>query len=196
MQLRAIEDLLPNLVRKECRVTALSNWALIYKSLAEQTLEPPSEESQRALVATILVETGSTFAPIKELGGEAYFRKNYWGNKAVREALGNITPTDAEDYCGRGFIQLTGRHNYEKCGGALNLPLLSQPQLLLEPEPSARACAWFGHAHGLIEICNSAKQYTDSAARERVWTRVRKVVNGGNNGLLVFLAHLQALGVK
>ena len=196
MPLKPIEEVLPCLVIQKYRQAALLNWALISKTLAEQTHEPPSEEAKRALVATVLVETASRFEPIKEFGQEAYFRQLYWGNKATRQALGNISAHDAEDYCGRGFIQLTGRNNYEKCGAALNLPLLSQPELLLQPEPSARACVWFWQAHGLTDLCNQVRQYKDTAARERVWRHVRKVINGGDNGLFVFMAHLEALGVK
>jgi len=191
MPLKPIETLLPNLVRKEHRSQALTNWELIAKHLAEA-----SEENKRAVVATVLLETAGTFAPIREYGENDYFIRHYWLNPNVRKMLGNQSEHDAYDYCGRGFIQLTGRANYEKAGGALNLPLLSQPQLLLQPEPSARACAWFWNTHGLPELIAQVGKYKDAPSRERVWRMVRMRVNGGTNGLLSFLSHLEALGVK
>lgn len=46
--------------------------------------------------------------------------KNYW-NAAYGSRLGNRKgTTDARDYRGRGFVQLTGRGNYEKMSKVLN----------------------------------------------------------------------------
>jgi predicted chitinase len=144
----------------------------------------------------VLIETAYTFAPICENGDTDYFTAHYWDDIAVRKALGNVVPTDAIEYHGRGFIQLTGRHNYEKCAGALNLPLMSQPELLLQPEASARACVWFWETHGLPEICNQVSKYKDAPSRERVWRMVRRKVNGGESGFLAFLSLLGALEIR
>ena len=196
MPLKPIEEILPNLVKIQCRQKALSNWGIISQSLARQMHELPSEENKRALIATILVETASTFEPIHEFGSKEYFVKNYWEHKSTREALGNVVEADAVDYCGKGFIQLTGRANYERCAKALNMPLMSQPGLLMLPGPSADACVWFWTVNGLPELIQQVVKYKDTPNRERVWTQVRRKVNGGTNGLLPLLSHLEALGVK
>lgn len=50
--------------------------------------------------------------PIKEYGNDAYFTRLYWDNVKTRKQLGNIEPADGAKFCGRGFVQLTGRRNY------------------------------------------------------------------------------------
>jgi len=52
-------------------------------------------------------------------------------------------------YRGRGLKQLTGKFNYEKCGAALDLDLVGNPDLLLEPMAAARSAGWFWKANNL-----------------------------------------------
>jgi putative chitinase len=54
-------------------------------------------------------------------------------------SLGNVEPGDGERYRGRGYLQITGRYNYQKFGKMLNLPLEEQPELLENPEIAADA---------------------------------------------------------
>lgn len=85
------------------------------------------------------------FNRLKEAGGDDYFRKMYDPQHAPKTAaiLGNTKPGDGVRYAGRGFMQLTGRDNYEKAGKALNLPLLKKPQLAARPDVAARIAVWF-----------------------------------------------------
>lgn len=57
--------------------------------------------------------------------------------------LGNTMPGDGEKYKGRGYIQLTGKYNYEKAGQALGLDLVKNPQLVEKPEVAAKVAVWF-----------------------------------------------------
>lgn len=50
---------------------------------------------------------------------------------------------DAFRYIGRGLKQLTGKDNYTRCGAALGLDIVANPDLLLEPEGAALSAAWF-----------------------------------------------------
>lgn len=61
--------------------------------------------------------------------------------KAV--TLGNTMPGDGEKYKGRGYIQLTGKYNYEQAGKALGLDLVKNPQLVEKPEVAAKVAVWF-----------------------------------------------------
>jgi len=86
------------------------------------------------VMATAEHETGDTFAPIKEVGGPAYFTENYEG----RDDLGNTQTGDGAKFCGRGLVQLTGRMNYMKYAQITGRDLVGNPDLLLEDESIGR----------------------------------------------------------
>jgi len=102
------------------------------------------------MLATAWHETAFTMRPIKEMGGGAYFKKMYdiegsRPNKA-RE-LGNLSPGDGARYCGRGYVQLTGKYNYRKAGAEVSADLVSDPDLALYA-PVAAAIMFAGMQGG------------------------------------------------
>lgn len=143
----------------------------ILGALKEQGIDDP----QMALyaLATIKVETGS-FRPLNEYsGGYAY---------EGRADLGNTQPGDGHRFMGRGFIQLTGRSNYQSYGNALGLDLTGNPELANDPQHAARILAlYLKRNEGRIR---TALNNGDFAA-------ARRVVNGGTNGLSGFQAAYQ-----
>lgn len=84
------------------------------------------------MLATTFHETAATMQPIREKGGAAYFRK-YEG----RRDLGNTKPGDGVTYHGRGYVQLTGRRNYERAGALTHADLLAKPDLAMRPDYAA-----------------------------------------------------------
>ena len=66
-----------------------------------------------------------------------------------RMGNGDEASGDGWRFCGRGFIQLTGRSNYTACGAALGVDLTENPQYLETPEGAARSAAWFWKKNGL-----------------------------------------------
>jgi predicted chitinase len=65
------------------------------------------------------------------------------GPAAVAEVIyggrmGNKEPGDAYKYIGRGFIQLTGRENYEKVGKLIGVDLVNNPELANDPTIAAK----------------------------------------------------------
>lgn len=56
---------------------------------------------------------------------------------------------EAAKFIGRGLKQLTGKDNYARCGAALGLDLISNPDLLLEPMAAARSAGWFWRSNNL-----------------------------------------------
>lgn len=120
-------------------------------------------------LATVRTEVGRSFLPITEYAsGSAY---------EGRHDLGNYVPGDGPLYKGRGFIQLTGRANYTAYGRALNLDLQCHPELALTVQNSALILAQYFKDRGCDVQCNAKN-----------WTKVRELVNGGSNGLDVFLS--------
>jgi putative chitinase len=82
---------------------------------------------------------------------------------------------DGFKYCGRGFIQLTGKDNYTSFGKAINEDIMANPQLVADKYPLLSA-AWFFYKNGLHKIA-------DKGATDQVVTEVTKRVNGGVLGL-------------
>ncbi|MEJ5329018.1 MAG: SH3 domain-containing protein [Desulfobaccales bacterium] len=101
--------------------------AAIIAECRKQGLSLPAQIAY--VLATVEWETGGTFQPIHERGPRSYFEK-YEG----RRDLGNTQPGDGYRYRGRGYVQITGRANYEKYARIIRKDLVGQPDLALEPE--------------------------------------------------------------
>jgi len=91
---------------------------------------------------------------------------------ANRMGNGDVASGDGWKYRGRGPIQITGRSNYERCGKDIGVPLLSNPDLLLEPRAGALSAAWFWSQAGLDKYDDDQDMVAET-----------KIINGGTNGL-------------
>jgi putative chitinase len=76
-------------------------------------------------------------------------------NAAYGDRMGNTLPGDGWRYRGRGLIQLTGKDNYRLCGAAIDLPLVDEPDLLLEPGPAAMAAGWYWDTNKLNTLADA-----------------------------------------
>lgn len=104
----------------EALIAALGDWPVSWIAYA---------------LATAKHETADTMQPIKERGGEAYFKRMYdiMGERPAKaRELGNVKPGDGARYAGRGYVQLTGRANYAQYG------LADNPDDAMKPEIAAR----------------------------------------------------------
>jgi putative chitinase len=104
----------------------------------------------------------------REVWGPTDAQKRYEG----RVDLGNTQPGDGFRFRGRGLIQITGRFNTAACGLALNLPLLTTPELLEAPAHAAMSAGWYWHHFKIAPL--AAKGH---------FSAVTKAINGGYNGL-------------
>lgn len=58
-------------------------------------------------------------------------------------------------YRGRGLKQLTGKDNAKRCGDALGVDFVGNPDLLLEPIYAARSAGWFWKSNNLSPFADS-----------------------------------------
>lgn len=154
-------------------------------------------------LATAYHETAATMQPIKERGEVAYFHRMYDIEGArphkARE-LGNLTPGDGVRYAGRGFVQITGRANYERAGRELGQPLVADPDLAMRPDIAA-AIMVRGLSEGWF-TGKSLRDYIPAAAERRHYVNARRTVNGTDRAddiadyALVFERALKAGGWK
>lgn len=147
-----------------------ASWPTILAALVEFGIA--SMAVQIAVAATVAVET-SIFMPIRER--RASQQRQPWLYEQQARYWGS-------GYYGRGFVQLTWEHNYEENGEALGVDLVGNPDLALDPTTAARILARFFKVHGVAQAADAGE-----------WTRVRKLVNGGTNGLDDFLKFVKAL---
>jgi hypothetical protein len=87
------------------------------------------------MLATVKHECANKWLPITEYGKKSYFDKYEPGTKIGRN-LGNTQSGDGWKYRGRGYVQITGRANYERMTRKLALPgvnLVDDPEQALRP---------------------------------------------------------------
>jgi predicted chitinase len=137
-----------------------------------------------AAFGTIRAETAG-FVPIPEyasrfntLAGKPPFSA-YDPGTSIGQRLGNTQPGDGARFCGRGFVQLTGRSNYTRYSQQLlqGTELVDAPQLANAPEIAAALLALF--------LANCAAPMR-AALQDNDFAAARRLVNGGSHGLQEF----------
>jgi putative chitinase len=146
------------------RANVEAHWPLIVEALSALKILDPSMEV--AAIASIGSES-YLFAPEKEAGSEAYFRRMYEFDRS----LGNLEPGDGAKYCGRGFVQILGRSEYARFGKLVGADLVDHPDLAQDPAVAARILAYAFMLKGVPK-----------AAAEYDWVKVRRLVHGDLSG--------------
>ncbi|OMD59080.1 hypothetical protein BSK48_30320 [Paenibacillus odorifer] len=108
-----------------------------------------------------------------ELGGKKYFSKYEPGTKLGKQ-LGNKDKGDGYKFRGAGYIQMTGRYNYQRFADAMD----DQKIMELGAEYVAENYAW--RAAGFWWDDNNMNELVDSGASVE---KVTRRVNGGTNHL-------------
>lgn len=117
------------------------------------------------------------FRPVREIGrgrGKPY-------GKAI----------NGRAYYGRGLVQLTWLHNYEKLGALLNLPLVSEPDLALDVDVAV-AIMFEGMIHGHF-TGKKLSDYFSVAKNDPV--NARRIINGTDKAKQFARWHEQILAV-
>lgn len=127
------------------------------------------------MFATVKHECADTWQPIPERGNDAWFRQ-YDPPSAKAKRLRNTQPGDGARFKGRGYVQLTGRGNYESMGAQMGLgnALTTDPDRALDPLTAYRVMS-LGMRKGFFTgkkladfINDNGTDYQDS----------RRIING------------------
>lgn len=129
------------------------------------------------VLATAWHETGPAssslhMTPRKEIWGPTDAQKRYEG----RADLGNTQPGDGKKFMGRGFVQITGRTNYEKASRLCGVDMIAKPDLALELGHASRIIV-----DGMSRGCFTGKKMADYAS----YRDMRRVVNGTDKAELI-----------
>jgi putative chitinase len=127
------------------------------------------------MFATIKHECANTWQPVTERGPVSYFDK-YNAGTPIGVRLGNTEPGDGFRYRGRGYVQITGRRNYQKLGAALTLgdQLVENPELALQPSISYRIMS-YGMRRGAFTGRKLGTYIHDGACD---YLNARRIING------------------
>ncbi|MFF0817938.1 glycoside hydrolase family 19 protein [Rhodococcus sp. NPDC003318] len=124
-----------------------------------------------AFLAQLAVESDSFRTFEEYASGRAY---------EGRADLGNTQPGDGVRYKGRGAIQVTGRHNYEKVSQYTGIDFVAHPEWLSLPENAFTSAVWYWTSRNLNQVADTAGI-----------VRVSELVNGGHTALSRRIADFQ-----
>jgi len=104
------------------------------------------------------------YQTLKELPNK--WQKHYEPPSKTASMLGNTERGDGQKFLGRGFIQVTGRYNYQQFAQNSGIDVVSHPELLEKPDTAAKATVDFW----LNRIRPNVKDFTKT-------DQVTKIIN-------------------
>lgn len=162
-------------LRRKVRGRALSQKQVEHAGvlLDYMDLQPGLLRSQAAyILATAFHETDQFLTMEEYADGNAY---------EGRRDLGNIRQGDGRRYKGRGYVQLTGRRNYDIMAAIIGEPLVEEPHLAAVPINAAEITILGmvdGHFTG-----ESLDKFVNETGSDFV--KARAVVNGADRNILI-----------
>lgn len=129
------------------------------------------------VLATAWHETGPAssslhMTPRREIWGPTEAQKRYEG----RADLGNTVLGDGKRFAGRGYVQITGRANYNKASLATGSDLVGNPDLALDPDIAAQIIV-----AGMRDGWFTGKKMADYTS----YSDMRRVVNGTDKAQMI-----------
>jgi putative chitinase len=126
-----------------------------------------------------LMKVFGKYFPNIELAKEYEKQPEKIANKVYANRLGNGNEESGDGwfYRGRGFIQLTGKCNYQGFKNYAGVDFVTSPSsLTISLEYLSLSAVWFWNSKNL-------NQYADEGSDEHVIEAIRRKINGGTNGL-------------
>ena len=120
------------------------------------------------------------FEPRTEGGSRSYFDKydpvlaKSKSHQARAKSMENTEEGDGYRYRGRGYVQLTWKVNYRRCGEHLGIDLVTEPHLALQPEYAA-GCMIYGMFSGIF-TGRRITQYLNKTTKD--YFNARRIING------------------
>ena len=125
------------------------------------------------------------YFPTEALANQYARQPEKIANKVYGNRMGNGPESSGEGakFCGRGYIQLTGKDNYTAFGKSIGEDVCANPQVVAE-KYALLSAAWFFSKNGLHKMA-------DGGATDAVVTSITKRVNGGTIGLADRIKHFK-----
>jgi putative chitinase len=125
------------------------------------------------------------YFPTEALANQYARQPEKIANKVYGGRMGNGPESsgDGAKFCGRGYIQLTGKDNYTAFGKSIGEDVCANPQVVAE-KYALLSAAWFFSKNGLHKMA-------DGGASDAVVTSITKRVNGGTIGLADRIKHFK-----
>jgi len=125
------------------------------------------------------------YFPTEALANQYARQPEKIANKVYGGRMGNGPESSGEGakFCGRGYIQLTGKDNYTAFGKSIGEDVCANPQVVAE-KYALLSAAWFFNKNGLHKMA-------DGGASDTVVTSITKRVNGGTIGLADRIKHFK-----
>lgn len=121
-----------------------------------------------------------TMQPVTEMGKATYFNK-YEPPTQISKMLGNTSHGDGLKFRGRGFVQITGRANYQKASNKLGIDLIKDPELALDLKISTKILYY-----GMTEGWFTGKKLDDYMTGSKTdFINARRIINGTDRAVLI-----------
>lgn len=187
-QVDAMTGLSVEIVSRMCPGARRQNIRTHLPNVIDALIAQGLENRPMVLVAIATIRTESAgFVPISEFKSDLNTAPGgppFGKYEEPHRKLGNVKPGDGALFRGRGFIQLTGRANYQKFGPLLKPPidLLQFPERANESRVAADLlCLFLKNREGRIKAALRAGDFAEA----------RSLVNGGVHGVDVFTESFQ-----
>ena len=167
---------------QKCGINTPLRLAHFFSQISHESgLKPISENLN--YTAKRLWEIFPKYFPTTELCNKYQKNPESIANRvyANRMGNGNEASGDGWKYRGRGFIQITGKENYNSLCNDTGINCVDNPDCLLEEANAMTSALWFWNKKGLNELADIDNIET-----------ITKKINGGFNGL----AHRKSLLIK
>ena len=128
--------------------------------IIDKLLNDFNKDQAAYVCATIEWETAHTWQPVRE----AFWKSEKWRKQHLR-----YWP-----YYGRGYVQLTWEYNYAKFSDILNIDLINNPDMALDPYVAYEILV-YGFKHGSF----TGRKISDYINKNQVnYYRARQCING------------------